>query len=225
MDLPTRRCDEVFHIGTLDAADKGSVFSSSYEGHGLSVSECPEEWERIAELGGLPWWELSRPGGRFADAHMLDEEQRACVEAWGIGQGLVERVLAYKVSWYDSDREDSVYMLFIDETEARDELGEAEDEERQDRKLEKVEVLQGTTLLDSDMGFSTGLDCFDFLLITYVEKETELDGVWWDDILDGDLSAPRGVIFPERVSAWQITKIREPQLTIRATENEPGIDF
>lgn len=44
MQLPLLELDSVFHIGTLDPVDKGAR-GSSLEGHGLSVSLCPEEGE------------------------------------------------------------------------------------------------------------------------------------------------------------------------------------
>ena len=50
------------HIGTLNPKDKGRL---SYEGHGLSVSTCPEEWQRIARLGGLPWHTFEKRRSSF----------------------------------------------------------------------------------------------------------------------------------------------------------------
>lgn len=42
---------KLVHVGSLRAADKGCR-GDSYEGHGLSVSECPAAWVEIASLGG-----------------------------------------------------------------------------------------------------------------------------------------------------------------------------
>lgn len=207
MDLPTRRYNEVFHIGSLNPADKGRTFSSSYEGHGLSVSDCPEEWERIARLGGNPWWELTNPSGRFIDVHALSAEERQAIEEWGIDRGLARRVEGWRVSYYDSEWEDTVSFLYLTEKEAR-----AEMDELPDQKLDATEILQGTALLDEKMGFETALDCLDFLLVSYAEDETELDGVWWEDIY-GHLSAPRGVILPSKLTEWQTKQIRGPELS------------
>ena len=49
MDFPLVAFDSVFHIGTLDPADKGNR-GSSLEGHGLSFAaseELVEIWERL----------------------------------------------------------------------------------------------------------------------------------------------------------------------------------
>ena len=52
MNLPIVSFDSVFHIGTLDPADKGS-HGSSLEGHGLSFAaseELVETWERLLHV-------------------------------------------------------------------------------------------------------------------------------------------------------------------------------
>ena len=44
MDLPLASFDTVYHIGTLDPADKGSR-GSSLEGHGLSFAASRSSWK------------------------------------------------------------------------------------------------------------------------------------------------------------------------------------
>lgn len=51
MDLPILDLDSVVHIGSFGPSDKDSR-GSSYEGHGLSVSRDPDEWEALSKFGG-----------------------------------------------------------------------------------------------------------------------------------------------------------------------------
>lgn len=204
LELPLITQTEATHIGTLKAADKG-IRGRSYEGHGLSVSICPEEWERIAKLGGLPWWQLENPDGRFLDAHALTEKQQAEIASWGLELGLVEWAELWELSFDDDDDEldDTVSFLFASKDEAELEL-----EEREGSSLKQVGRWCGTEQLAARIGFASELDSFALLLPLYVEENLAgVDGVWWEDILDGYLSAPRGVIVPGHLCRWTRQRI------------------
>lgn len=219
------------HIGTLDPKDKG-VRGDSYEGHGLSVSECPEAWEAIAKLGGQPWWELlpraSAAEPRFLDWHATPREQREAMLAWAEEQGLVEPCAGFRVHHYDHDHAETVFVNFENEADARRELKwMLEEHEEEVDALEMMpddgqpgpapylEQFDGWKLTDlalarlhrtkADLGESSALAA-----LLYVESQTDLAGLYWADTLDvASLSAPRAVIFPSRLTQFEVA-LRKP---------------
>lgn len=197
--LPTAELEGLVHIGTLDASHKKGW---SFEGACLSVSQWPDEWEGIAQLGGSPWWQCSRPGHRFVDALALAEEDRQAVEEWGVAGGLCEREAAWEVSWYDEELEEEMRSVFLSRDAA---LQEARDEEH--GKPRKVKVLAPTEALRKRMGTSVDAGCFDEVLICFAEDHG-YDGVFWDEILDPQrLSAPRAGIVPSKVKEWRFERM------------------
>ena len=192
---------EVFHIGTLDHADKGKLtWSDSYEGHGLSVSLHPDEWERIAKLGGLPRWKLTNEAGRFLDALELSDTQRKEIIAWGVEQGLCEVRTVWTVARYDDELEDTMLISFEDEETAR---AEAEDSELDPDAVASQQRPQATPALRDRVGCDSGADCFDHLTVVWVEdNRPDLDGVWWR-FEHAPMSAPAGTILPGKLALWR----------------------
>jgi hypothetical protein len=122
------------------------------------------------------------------------------VSAWGVEQGLVERQRMYFVESYDDELEDMVYSTHDQREYA---LEEIEDMELEAEALSTREVVRATASMLKIMGMGDSGDAFDHLLGLYVSTHyPEIDGIWWEDSY-GFLSAPRGVIFPHRVCAWQ----------------------
>lgn len=186
--------DEVFHVGSLDLADRSK---SSYEGDGLSVSVHPEDWSAIARIGGATWV-LRKPEQAqfcFASYHNLNETDRDLLRAWALVRGWVEQRTVYRVSWEDEDYLDTVYTEFDTEAQARDEAESRHDEDGTDTHLSPVLVWRPTATFPEGR-LSRDCDPTDVLLAVYVrETRPDLDGVWWDDDYEPDrLSAPRGVL-------------------------------
>lgn len=51
--------------------------------------------------------------------------------------------------------------------------------------------------------------------LTIWAEKNGLDGVWWEDAYDPDrLSAPRGVIFKEKVPTFSFTKVESPSVRL-----------
>lgn len=205
LELPIVCLPELVHIGTLDPADKGRWFSTSLEGHGLSVSRDPDEWERIAKLGGRPWWQLAKPDAAFVNVHELSTVQRQEISDWAVGAGYATHQKAFKLSYVsnDEDGEQHRFMLFADEVQARDEF-EFLEEAESEPTLETVDTLAATELLEQRLGMKSSLvDIDDHLLVLWVdEQRSDLDGVWWEDDYQS-LAAPRGVIVPRALASWQ----------------------
>ena len=200
MDLPVVALTRAVHIGTLDPDDKG-LRGASYEGHGLSVSVDPDDWLRIAKLGGLPWWELRNAAGRFMDRHALTGAQRDQISAWAVDAGLARRRELWRVTYHDDELDGDVSVLFDSREAAEVELDDLDDGEAQ-----PVMALTATAALAARVGRADG-DCFDLAAVCFTEDITDVDGVWWAD-RRGPFSAPRGVILPGRLHRWTACRLR-----------------
>jgi hypothetical protein len=207
--MPLIESPLLWHVGTLDAADKSSHFSSSYEGNCLSVSPCPGEWERIAKLGGYQWWQLERPGALFLDAHGLDETQRTQVRDWALSEGLALERDSWCAELFWND--EVGYTESSAHPSRREALEDAYDHHETLRELidsvSRRTLLQPTEKLKTRLGMKLAEDGFDYILLCYVEDcLPELDGVYWDDRY-GPWSAPRAGILPGKLAAWTATAI------------------
>jgi hypothetical protein len=190
----------VAHIGTLNPADKGRDFAFSHEGHGLSVSVDPEEWERIARLGGRQWHLLRKDSGRFLDYWALTRRQRLAITSWGIVRRYVVRKVVWAARLWDDELEETIVTYHETKQLAREEQDGA-------GEVRRAGTLEATQLLSRRLGMTVGFDAFDHLLVCYVEDQhPQLDGVWWEDA-HGPLSAPRGVIRPARIPDWTVTPL------------------
>lgn len=180
------------HIGTLNVDNKRD---HSYEGQGLSVSQNPEEWQRIARLGGEVH-SFERPGN-FLDFHALDNAQREEIAQHALHRGWLQRKEIHCVTYYDDEWECEMRQEFDSWDEACDEadaLG--------------TDVVTVPGYVYGDMPDSTARQGkpadMGIVAAAWVgEERPDLDGVWWDDEMDvSRLSAPRGVIVPQRIEAW-----------------------
>lgn len=195
--LPVLSLPEVFHVGSMDAADKGCR-GPSYEGHGLSVSLHPDAWIHIARLGGHPTWTLTCGTGAFLDVHALDDVTRTTILDWGVRSGWLERVVVFDVSWFDDELDTDVYSSFLSREDAAAEADALEVEEVTSR-----DTVAATELLAARTGTSDLASAPDMAVVVFVTDMTGLDGAWWNDTLSPEtLSAPRGVIVPERLRRW-----------------------
>lgn len=209
-DYPTRTIDCLSHVGTLQPEHKRT---GSYEGAGLSVSLHPDAWCHIAKLGGLPTWQLRRPGGRFLEAHALSTLHRETIFCWALTRGLVERCPVYVVQRFDEELDGPIVLTF-------DTLASAEAENDGDFTMPIHQQLsyRSTPALDQAARQESPTlgdrAVFDLLLPIFVEEELSLDGVWWDDILEPSCySAPRGVIVPSKLPQWSRDQVVSHNLT------------
>src|ERR1035437_2770966 len=147
MSLPLVSFDSVFHVGTMNAVDKGS-HGSSLEGHGLSFAvseELAERWCEIAKLGGQSTWELEKPDAHFVDAHRLSKAQRREIKEWGIQAGFVEQITVWQAVRWDDELDEETWMVFESKDEAECELEE-------DGEIRRKRDLKGTPLLAELVG-------------------------------------------------------------------------
>lgn len=197
--LPVLRLTVVHHVGELREEMKRT---GSHEGHGLSVSLHPGAWRRIARghVSG-PCWTMTNPSGSFLDAHRMKRSQRREVLAWGSEEGLAVSMPLWRISYWDDELEGFCRQVFDDREEALEEA------RAYGVRARRIIGHASTPALDRlamqtrpSMGDELVLD---MLLPLWSHRIHALDGVWWEDRLDVlALSAPRGVIVPEMLAAW-----------------------
>jgi hypothetical protein len=192
----------VAHVGTMDAALKNH---GSQEGACLSVSLHPIAWAHIHRLGDNGFI-LDGPG-RFLDAFSLTEEEQANLWQWAKDEALVEDTVVWTVSYEDDELEDTISFECATEDEAlaeADEIFDAVIESRPStaatRRLAELchqdPERMGPQHVPSDFQF-------DLILSLWTQSHLDVDGVWWNEKLDpAAYSAPRGLIFPSRISSW-----------------------
>lgn len=209
--LPLVMKRELRHVGSMDPARKRA---GSYEGAGLSVSECPDEWRIIGRghVGG-PTWQL-RGDGAFIDAHALNDEQSAAVLAWGEREGLVTPASMWKVTWFDDELDREMSALYASRDEALEESYEG-------AELSVIEGYVATRELEIKQAGGREVPSVlvrDLVLSELSSRVPMICGVWWDDELNvAAYSAPRGVIHLEGLAAWKI----EPTPTERQSPEQP----
>jgi hypothetical protein len=191
----------VFHVGFLDLDNLNNkpIVSSSLEGNGLSVSQHPGEWTKIAKLGGSPIFRLRKDNPRF----IIDsEENRERAIQWCLDSGYLIKQKKYRAYLENEDGDEEFFEL--------DTKKEAQQES------ENVKTIDGYSFGEKGLNYwklafssnpSNSLAA-DFALIFYAEK-MGYDGVWWNEIFDvSRLSAPRGVIFQDKISEWKIEEVK-----------------
>lgn len=202
-----RRITTVWHVGSLDLVDKQN---NSQEGNGLSVSVHPKVWAQIARLGGGALFRLDRAAGRFLNFHRLTPAACVDLQSWGLDKGWLQLEARWQLHWYDSEREEISRCLCDSEALAKAELEEREEDPS--AGVTQVQVPCLTETATTRLGFKLDpLMALDIAATFYVEDETDLDGVWWNDLLDPlSLSAPRGVICLRQLNAWSVSKLQGP---------------
>ena len=201
--FPTISLKDLYHVGTLDASKKGDF---SYEGNGLSVSTEPDAWRRIArgQVSG-DTYTATKQNNTFLDTHKLTSQQNNQIKQWAIDNGFLEQQETVTVSWYDDEMDDTLSQTFNSMADAKAEHGD--ELEDYDVDIDKGGIVP-TDKLKKATGQSrieaTGV--LEYVLPLYAET-LGLDGVWWGDDLDvNKLSAPRGVILPNKVKSWKFEK-------------------
>lgn len=204
--VPTKRFTQLWHVGSLQVADKGQQ-GPSQEGSGLSVSLHPNDWASIARLGGNPIWDVRRLLNRFLNFHKLSLAQHKALQAWGIGKGYLVLKQQWELKYHDSEADEDCICLFDTEEEAHREipdwLGDSEP-----ATVREVTRPCATPFMAERLGFDTRFcDAMEMTATFWVEDETDLDGVWWQDTYAPEsLSAPRGVIVRRALPHWSITR-------------------
>lgn len=197
--MQTKTFDKLYHVGRWDPLLKNKR-GLSYEGRGVSVSEFPEAWRKIARLGNAPVWVLTKPENKFLDWLGLTAQEKEAASIWAAEAGLLTRATIWEVSWFDDELDEKVALAMLTEQEADAEMDEG-------RVKSSYEGWAPTLALAIFSGYSLGA-----LPLGYVQDSVAvayathlgLDGVFWDERLNvSAYSAPRAVIVLEQLESWR----------------------
>lgn len=206
----------LYHVGTMDIANKSRF---SLEGNGLSVSICPNDWMKIAKMSSSTIWSLHKENIQMLDYYSLTDEDFKIANKWGVDQGYLEETIVFKSIKFDDEMDcelESIFSTFKDACEEScfDEEYESYEEYQDFKEYEcsRVERVIGyiptkkmktISMVDVDISNSEQIN-----LLIFLEKNTNLDGVYWNEVLDiYNYSAPRGVIFNSKVNSFSRKKI------------------
>lgn len=209
----TIELNHLFHVGEIDPNDSAITSRSSYEAFCLSVSMHPEEWSRIARLGGRTTWKLERDQSKFVDVHAFDSEQIDQVRDWAVMNEIALEQSLWK-AWITNENGEWCYLICeskqeaIHETEDADiEIGNgpALDGTCVEEFFDLVLTEKGMAMLerwgDPKSGYEGALILFCRQILA--PSDRDIVGIWWKDDYDPEnLSCPRGGIFPERIDEF-----------------------
>jgi hypothetical protein len=204
--IATLKKKEVFHVGYLSgkAAKKALKERAwSLEGWGLSVSENPAAWARIAKLGGDLFRLRRKDGrpGRFVD---LTGDKAKKHAALALSQGLLRKSALWRVSGWTEDEEP-----YFSDYASREEATDAAEGDA----VKKISGFVATPKLRKAWGesFKTELEANPIdMAVMYAleESSTDIDGAWWnEELAPEELSAPRGVIFRSSLPEWEFKEV------------------
>ncbi len=217
MEIPLIELHRVLHAGNMDIRNLGrNSGGQSFEGHNLSVSLCPHAWRAIARLGSSEIFELTRHGGLFIDATKgaaeRTEDWMITILEWANDEGLVTFERRWRSWHYDDEADGWRFCLHETEESALNEI-EAENGDHID---DPILLPTGTQKLIDLTGMNDAVqEASDAAIVAWAMIEaprilrTPIDGVWWRERFDPEaLSAPRGLILKDRVSAWTCRRAR-----------------
>lgn len=195
---------DIFHVGTMDLSQKSEF---SYEGNGLSISNCPDVWCRITEghtHGDC--FQLIKSDMKLLDYYGLTEAEKQEIQEWAIKEGYAVPGKLYKSIFYGEEGEE--YFSLYDSFDAAMEEADYEEEcIKEVAGLLPTEKLLGQSLVEVEL-----LDMPDIITELYAEQVLGYDGVYWDEVLDEmSYSAPRGVIFNDRIHDFQVVNLTEKE--------------
>ena len=192
--------DKVWHVGRYPAPRSSGPRTINYEGNGLSVSVHPQDWAQIAELDSFRVIELQRTDGqpiRLLNAYGAQDE----INAWAISSGLAIRGKEFIAD----------HCAFLTREFAQ------KNRPPGGRIIEKDALLPSVRL---DTILRTRYDLGNReqahpvfqgeIAARYSATLPDVDGTWWAHKFDPEgLSAPSGLIIPERLSLLRITSVGE----------------
>jgi hypothetical protein len=218
-----RSFDTVYHVGDLDKP-RVTNMDSSLEGGELSVSHHPEDWKRIARIGGKTYT-LRKPGAKFLEVGPTivgRPDRRKEWNDWGVKNGYLQQGTWHRVSWKDEDDGDERFSDYDDPKQAQADVNDAKAYGNSPRTVKAVsgyrfgpkgqEYWKRSALGDIRHEMAE-----DYAPIFFA-RHHGYDGVWWHERYDPDnLSAPRGLIFQESLPSWKRVAVK-PDSGLRRSE-------
>lgn len=195
---------DIFHVGTMDISQKSKF---SHEWNGLSVSNCPDAWRRITEgFTHGDCFKISKPDMQLLDFYALTRNEKDTIETWALEQGFIQRGTLFKAITFDENDEEC-YSLYTNYDDALAEVDYDEEYVETFDGILPTELLENISLVKIDL-----LALPSIIAELYADRVLGYDGVYWDEELDVlDYSAPRGVIFNDKISSFEVENISRSQ--------------
>lgn len=231
MRLPLIPMREVWHVGTLDPELRGSQHPVSYEGAGLSVSNCPAAWRSMASLDG-PTLRLGRPGALWLDLGAMTPEAREAAVAHAVEAGLAEETPVWRAWYWEGGTDEWLSRPFRSESSAVEWTVRTSDSEAWPRPG-TIEGHLAALPANAPPPPCPGLveavvlpllteagDATEILAAFWAEDvlrpaEPDIVGTWWRSRFEprSDV-APRGAVLPCAVGEFAATRVRSaPRLS------------
>lgn len=192
----------LYHIGDLTNKQQRD---NSYESNTLSVSVHPEEWIKIAKLGGKNKYSLFKSNAKFLNIISVENDNLLMknITNWGILNNYIYLDTLYKVSYYDDEMECELISLYNTHLEAEKEAPTPED----------ITVIKNSLLSTQNLNDKRNngkeiepINVKRFLIFQYAQEALKLDGIWIDSKLDVyNYQAPAGGIF--NINDWKIKQV------------------
>ncbi len=198
---------------------------ASFEGIGLSVSNHPEAWKRIARIQG-PTYALQRVDAQKGQFAVVSERLSEASRRWGATSRWASAKRGWRAIYFEAEEDESFeerWSVHPTRREAQRQVDSAAEENEiagyahapQGRVEETTYLVPGAALVRRwkqwFLGAKTLPNEFAEIEIRnlYVaETWPELDGLWWKDRLDPfRYSAPRGLILPHALGRWHATDV------------------
>lgn len=199
--------DDLYHVGSMDISKRKN---NSYEGRGLSISTAPDAWRSINRGNTTgDTYQLIKPNNSFIDMHKISKKQFKKLYAWGIDNGYLKNTTVYTYTYYDDEMDQDLSHEFVSYEKLLKELDIDEDEYTEKLEYGEIEVNNDGVVITDKFKTTTGSDHLDLIVSIYAqENKLDIDGLYWRDKLDiRKYSAPRGVIFDDKLSSWVVKKL------------------
>lgn len=208
----TKKVKTLYHIGYMDVSNKSMSFD---DGNGLSVSICPDKWLKIREFDSKIIWKLTKDDVELLNYYSLTKNDFDLATSWGVTEGYLEYCEMYRVTNISNNSEiEDTPLIFISFKDAQkyaklklihdtyEEYLKYENDETY--YIEKINGYLPTKKLKTFSMVNVDMyNCIKINMLFFLEKNTKLDGVYWDDMLDeNNKTAPRGVIFNSRIESF-----------------------
>ena len=209
----TRVIPEVIHTGHLSS--EPDMLRASLDGPGISVSTDPDFWRQAAGLNG-PDIYLYRSDAHFVDVMAFTPEERREIEVWALRNRHITRCSYWVVDYFDETLEDFVEFRSTSREAAAAKVGRSVEDEVKAALTHSnaCDVVDGYQLRPAAMKklgrWPDPLNWEAAIVMIYVRevamvKMPQIVGIWWDEApSQEDASGPRGLIFPEALSAFEV---------------------
>lgn len=199
--MPIKTMKNIFHVGMMDKTLKAK---GSFEGSGLSISTEPKAWVKINPFTGGDLFSCKKRDNQFLDFYSLNEEQKKEIIEWGIKEYYVVLTTLYRITYFDDEMDCDLSYLY-------DSFEQAQENADEDVEVESESGYVSTPYMDEKvMSHGKDFNPLDLLCTLFVDEVLDIDGVWWEEILDvNKYSAPRGVIVKSKVESWNIEKLED----------------